>query len=143
RAPPCCAAWPDPARKALRQWRLRHAHPGEPYAPGCARVRARLHIAQAWWWQCRSKGWLLPGRDPLPATSPSAGCAVMPCAPERKAGAPPPTQFHSYITAPIIVAGEQNRVGGGHMQLWRRAQEVAEVADGAGAEEDLLDAYSS
>ena len=24
-----------------------------------------LELLRAWWWQCRSKGWLFPGRDPL------------------------------------------------------------------------------
>ena len=29
-----------------------------------------LEVLRAWWWQCRSKGWLFPGRDPfLPITA--------------------------------------------------------------------------
>ena len=29
-----------------------------------------LEVLRAWWWQCRSKGWLFPGRDPfLPITT--------------------------------------------------------------------------
>jgi integrase/recombinase XerD len=60
-----------------------------------------LEVLRAWWWQCRSQGWLFPGRDPfLPVTTRQLNRACHMAADVAGLGAwvSPHTLRHSFAT---------------------------------------------